>query len=95
MSNVVANLLTLSLQKYLDTVDLPNVLQELGAQNINLHIEKIRYFTEKEAEKRGKIVQGYFSENGVKQIVNAIVTLTSPPKLKISSLILDIGTVAD
>jgi ubiquinone/menaquinone biosynthesis C-methylase UbiE len=77
-----------TLEKHLKTVDLPSVLHELGARNIDFHLEAIRHFTEKEAEKRDKIVLGYFGENGVKQIVEEIVTrLSCPP----NALVLDIG----
>jgi len=55
-------------------------------------VKEIKHFTEKEAEKRDKIVLSYFGEAGVKQIEDAIVTaITSPPKLKTSAQILDIG----
>jgi len=71
---------------------LPRLLHELGAQNIDLIVEEIKHFTEKEAEKRDKIVVSYFGEDGVKQISEAIVTsLTSPPKLKTNAQILDMG----
>ena len=71
---------------------MPRLLHELGAQNIDLIVEEIKHFTEKEAEKRDKIVVSYFGEDGVKQISEAIVTsLTSPPKLKTNAQILDMG----
>jgi len=77
-----------ALEEYLKTVDLHSVLHELGAQNIDFHLEAIRHFTKEEAEKRDKIVLGYFGEDGVKQIVDAIVkSLSFPP----NALILDIG----
>jgi SAM-dependent methyltransferase len=76
----------------LETVDLPSLLLELGAQNIILLVEEIKHFTEKEAEKRDKIVLSYFGEDGVKQIVDSIATrLTSPPKLKTKAQVLDMG----
>jgi len=82
----------LTLEKYLDTVDLHSLLLKLGAQNINLLTKEIGHFTEKEAEKRDKIVLSYFGEDGVKQIINAIVaSLPAPPKLKTSAQVLDMG----
>jgi len=83
---------SLTLEKYLETVDLQSLLRELGAQNVDLLAREIRHFTEKEAEKRDKIVLNYFGRDGVKQIVDAIVTrLNSPPKLKANAQILDMG----
>jgi len=82
----------LTLEKYLETVDLPSLLRELEAQNINLLVREVQHFTMKEAEKRDKIVLGYFGEDGVKQIVGAIVTrLISQPKLKLAAQVLDMG----
>jgi len=73
-------------------VDLPSLLLELGAQNIDFLVGEIRHFTVKEAEKRDKIVLNYFGEAGVKQIVDAIVIqLASAPKLKTTAQILDMG----
>jgi len=83
---------SLTLARYLETTDLRSLLLELGAQNIELVVEEIKHFTEKEAEKRDKIVLDYFGKNGVEQIVGAIATqLTSPPKLKPNAQILDMG----
>jgi len=87
-----SNLSDSTLERYLETVDLPSLLRELDAQNINLLFSEIKHFTEKEAEKRDKIVVSYFGEDGVKQIVNAIVTrLTSQPRLGLHAQILDMG----
>jgi SAM-dependent methyltransferase len=82
----------LSLREYLEKVDLHDLLRELGTQNIDLTVEEIKHFTEKEAEKRDKIVLSYFGDRGVKRIVDAIVTsLTSPPKLRTDAQVLDMG----
>jgi len=82
----------LTLEKYLEKVDLHNLLRELGAQNIDILAREIRHFTMKEAEKRDKIVLSYFGEDGVKLIVDEIVTrLTSPPRLKTNAQVLDMG----
>lgn len=82
----------LSLRKYLETVDLHNLLRELGAQDTDLTVKEIKHFTEKEAERRDKIVLSYFGSDGVKRIVDAIVTsLTSPPELRTDAQVLDMG----
>jgi len=82
----------LTLERYLETVDLHSLLLELGAHSIDLLVEEIRHFTLKEAERRDKIVLDYFGESGVKQIVDAIATrLISSPKLKTNAQILDMG----
>jgi len=89
---VISNLPALTLEKYLEKVDLHSLLSELGAQNINLLVGEIRHFTEKEARKRDKIVLSYFGQDGVKQIVDSIVIcLTSSLKQKANAQILDIG----
>jgi ubiquinone/menaquinone biosynthesis C-methylase UbiE len=68
------------------------LLEELGASNIEMLMEGIKHFTEKEAEKRDKIVLNYFGEEGVKRITEAVVNrLLSPPKLKNDAKILDVG----
>jgi len=55
-------------------------------------LEAIEHFTQKEAEKRDKILLSYFGENGVKCIVNSICNhLLLPPKLKSKAQILDVG----
>ena len=82
----------LSLERYLEAADLPELLRALGAQNIDLLVEEISHFTRKEAEKRDKIVLGYFGEEGVNKIIDSIITgLSSHPKLKPNAKILDVG----
>jgi len=89
---VIPDLPDLTMKKYLETVDLHALLRELNVQNVDLLVREIRHFTEKEAEKRDKIVLDYFGEDGVKQIVDAVVScLTSPPKPKTNAQILDMG----
>ncbi len=76
----------------METVDLPSLLRELGTLNINLVVEEIKHFTEKEAEKRDRIVLNYFGEGGVKKIVEAIATsLNSPSRLEKNAKVLDMG----
>jgi ubiquinone/menaquinone biosynthesis C-methylase UbiE len=83
---------TSRLEKYLETTDLRRLLTELGAQNIELVVDEIEHFTEKEGEKRDNIVLSYFGQAGVTQIVDTIVTkLIRPPKLKANARILDMG----
>lgn len=82
----------ITLKEYLETIDLHNLLRDLGAQDINLTVKEIKHFTEKEAEKRDKIVLSYFGNCGVKRIIDAIVTsVTSTPKLGTDSQVLDMG----
>ena len=81
-----------AVRSYLKAIDLPDLLNELGAQNAELLAKEIRHFTEKEAKKRDKIVLSYFGGKGIKQIVNSVATkLNASPKLKQSAKILDVG----
>jgi len=82
----------LSLEEYLKTTDLQESLHELGAQNADLLVKEISHFTMKEAEKRDRIVLGYFGEEGVNKIIDSIIAgLNSAPKLKPNAKILDMG----
>ena len=82
----------MSLVEYLEAADLPKLLRELGAQNVDLLVKEISHFTRKEAEKRDKIVLGYFGEDGVNKILDSILAgLDSAPKLKPNAKILDMG----
>ena len=79
-------------ENYLRNIDLRKLLEELGASNVEMLMEGIKHFTEKEAEKRDKIVLNYFGEEGVERITEAVVNrLLSPPKLKNDAKILDVG----
>jgi SAM-dependent methyltransferase len=52
----------------------------------------VEHFTAKEAEKRDRIVLGYFGEKGVNRIVEAITErLLSSPSLRTNSKVLDVG----
>jgi len=80
------------LESYIRKVNLRDLLKELKAPNIDIAIEEVQHFTEKEAEKRDQIVLGYFGEAGVKRIVSLMVHhLLSPPKLGDDAKILDVG----
>ena len=64
----------LSLEEYLEAANLQELLHELGAQNADLLVKEISHFTIKEAEKRDKIVLGYFGVDGVNKIIDSIIT---------------------
>jgi len=82
----------LSFQRYLQTVQFPKLLKELGVQNAETVTEQIQHFTEKEAEKRDEIVLSYFGAEGVQRIVDSISNcLLSPPRLMENAEILDVG----
>jgi len=79
-------------ERYLKNVNLRGLLEELNASNIDVVIEEVKHFTEKEAERRDQIVLGYFGEPGVKHIVDLVVNLLlPPPKLGDDAKILDVG----
>lgn len=81
-----------TLRDYLEAIDLQRLLAELGAQDTELLAREIHHFTEKEAQKRDKIVLGYFGEKGIKQIVDIVAAkLNSQPELKPAAKILDVG----
>jgi ubiquinone/menaquinone biosynthesis C-methylase UbiE len=82
----------LTFERYLQTVQFPKLLKDLGVPNVEALTEQIKHFTEKEAEKRDEIVLGYFGAKGVERIVNSITNgLVSPPKLTENAEILDVG----
>ena len=69
-----------------------SLLEKLEVSNVKTLLEAIEHFTQKEAEKRDKILLSYFGEDGVNRIVNSICDrLLSPPKLKNNAQILDVG----
>jgi len=81
-----------TLKEYLKDIELQKLLEELGVPNVEKPIEEVKHFTEREAEKRDKIVLSYFGEEGVKRIVESIIRcLLSPPKLKENAKVLDVG----
>ena len=83
----------LGFQRYLQTVQFPKLLKELGVQNAETVTEQMQHFTEKEAEKRDEIVLSYFGAEGVQRIVDSISNcLLSPPRLMENAEILDVGT---
>jgi len=82
----------LTLEKYLQSAALQDLLRQLGAENVDFLVKEITHFTRREAERRDKIVLGYFGKAGINRIVDSIVTrLNSSPKLKPNARILDAG----
>lgn len=80
------------IENYLKKVNLENLLEKLEASNTNIILKNIEYFTEKEAEKRDKILLNYFGEEGLKRIIDTIIDhLLSSPKLRADAKILDVG----
>jgi len=68
------------------------LLEELAVPNAQVILKEIKHFTQKEAEKRDKILLGYFSEDSINLIVNSICNrLLLTPKLKEDAEILDVG----
>jgi len=79
-------------EDYLESVELPKLLKKLKATVIESLVEQVKHFTEKEAERRDKIVANYFGDEGIERIVNSIVQgLLSPPQLKENAKVLDVG----
>jgi len=84
--------LATSFRKYKESVDLEQLFKKLGASNPETLAKTVEHFTTNEADKRDKIVLGYFGQNGVDRIVDAIATrLLAPPKLPQNAKILDVG----
>jgi len=79
-------------EDYLKSVELQTLLEELKVPKIEKLMEGVKHFTEKEAERRDKIVLSYFGEDGIERIVGSVVQgLLSPPKLKENAKVLDVG----
>jgi len=79
-------------ERYLQTVDMQKLLEELAVPRASLVLKEITHFTQKEAEKRDKILLSYFSEAGVNLIVDSVCNrLLSTPKLREDAEILDVG----
>ena len=82
----------MAFKRYLESVEMKSLLEKLEVSNLETLLEAIEHFTQKEAEKRDKILLSYFGEDGVNRIVNSICDrLLSPPKLKNNAQILDVG----
>jgi ubiquinone/menaquinone biosynthesis C-methylase UbiE len=73
-------------------LDLEQLFNKLGAANPETIAKGVQHFTAKEGDKRDAIVLGYFGENGVNRIVEAITErLLSAPSLRTDSKVLDVG----
>jgi len=79
-------------ENYLKGIELQKLLEELRVPRVEKLMEEVKHFTEREAERRDKIVLGYFGEDGVERIVDSVVRcLLSPPKLGEKAKVLDVG----
>src|SRR3972149_631755 len=84
--------MTTSFDEYVKNIDLEQLFKKLGAANPETLAKTVQHFTAKEAKKRDKIVLGYFGEEGVNRIVEAITEkLLSVPSLRKGSSVLDVG----
>jgi len=78
--------------RYLQTIEMQKLLEELAVPNARMVLKEIRHFTQKEAEKRDRILLSYFHEAGIRLIVDSICNrLLSTPKLREYAQILDVG----
>ena len=84
-------IMVISFEDYVKNVDLSELFKKLGAANPETLAKTVEHFTVKEARKRGKIVLGYFGEEGVKRIVEAITERLQTPQLRKGSKVLDVG----
>lgn len=53
---------SLDFESYIKEIDLSELLNRLGVRNVELILEGVKHFTEKEAERRDKILMDYFGE---------------------------------
>ena len=84
--------MTTSFDEYVKNVGLKRLFKKLGAANPETLAKTVQHFTAKEAKKRDKIVLGYFGEDGVNRIVEAVTEkLLSAPSLRKGSSVLDVG----
>jgi len=84
--------MTNSFDEYVKNVGLEQLFKKLGAANSETLAKAVQHFTVKEAEKRDKIILGYFGEEGVNRIVEAVTEkLLSAPSLRKGSSVLDVG----
>jgi len=83
---------TSNFERYLENIDMQKLLEQLAVPNAQLILEEIKHFTEKEAQKRDKILLSYFGEDSINLIVDSICNrLLSKPKLREDAQILDVG----
>lgn len=85
-------MIPISLQNYLENIDLKKFLEKLKVSNTEFLIKEAEHFTKKEAEKRDAIILSYFGDTGVNRIIDLLVnSLISPPRLNRDAKILDVG----
>lgn len=78
--------------EYMENLDMKQFFSKLGAADPEALAKGVQHFTVKEGEKRDAIVQGYFGDEGVNRIVEAITKrLLAQPKLRTGSKVLDVG----
>jgi len=83
---------TSNFERYLENIDMQKLLEQLAVPNAQLILQEIEHFTQKEAEKRDKILLSYFGEDSINLIVDSICNrLLSKPKLREKAQILDVG----
>lgn len=79
-------------ETYLKNVRVDQLLKSLSAQDAKILTSVAQHFETKEADRRDRILGGYFGRAGTTRIVNAVVAhLFQPPKLPPSAAILDVG----
>lgn len=74
----------------IEKASLKSLLKALNIPDRDRLLENVKYFTEKEAQKRAEIVKGYFSSKGLESIVDTFASTFS--SLPSDSNILDIGS---
>jgi ubiquinone/menaquinone biosynthesis C-methylase UbiE len=79
-----------NLAEYVKSLDLKQFFKKLGTSDAETLAKGVEHFTTKEAEKRDRIVLGYFGEKGVNRIVDAI-TERLLSSLRTNSKVLDVG----
>jgi len=78
--------------EYVKSLNMIQFFSKLGVANPEALAQSVRHFTAKEGDKRDAIVQGYFGDEGVNRIVEAITErLLAPPTLRTGSKVLDVG----
>ncbi|MEM4141258.1 MAG: methyltransferase domain-containing protein [Nitrososphaeria archaeon] len=82
----------LNSKEYLQNINITEYLKKLDVKDFEDFARSIKYFSENEADKRDKILLGYFGEEGLSRITETIIEyLLAPPKLRSESKILDVG----
>lgn len=77
------------IERYLREIDCEILLRELGVADQGSLLKSIKHFSEKEAEERDAIVQGYFGATGIEAIASNVAE--SLQSLHENSTILDVG----